>query len=129
MSSWRPTCFEGQGGFCVNIGVDTPEEAERLFNALSEKAEIRMPCAETIWALGFGMLVDQFWRAVNGQLREERQLGILPIGRSPVNARRNPLTSVRACAGNHPVTSDLRFPGAFPGRVLWRPGVPIYQPR
>ena len=38
----------------------TPEEAERLFAALSENAEIRMPMAETFWAKRFGMLVDQF---------------------------------------------------------------------
>ncbi len=47
-------------GFAINIGVDTPEEAERLFKALSEKAEIGMPMAETFWAHRFGMLTDQF---------------------------------------------------------------------
>jgi len=47
-------------GFSININVDTPEEAERLFNALSEKAEIGMPFGETFWAKGFGMLKDQF---------------------------------------------------------------------
>jgi PhnB protein len=52
--------FKGQAGFCINIGVDTSEEAELLFNALSEKAEISMPLAQTFWALRFGMLVDQF---------------------------------------------------------------------
>jgi PhnB protein len=59
-SDTPPGRFEGQAGFCINIGVDTPEEAERLFNALSEKAEIHMPLGETFWALRFGMLVDQF---------------------------------------------------------------------
>lgn len=47
-------------GFSINIGVDTTEEAERLFKALSEKADIKMPMAETFWAQRFGMLVDQF---------------------------------------------------------------------
>jgi PhnB protein len=48
------------GGFSINIGVDTVEEAARLFQALSEKAEICMPFGETFWAHGFGMLKDQF---------------------------------------------------------------------
>jgi PhnB protein len=55
-----PGCVEDPAGFSINIGVETPEEAERLFKALSENAEIRMPFAETFWAHGFGMLVDQF---------------------------------------------------------------------
>src|SRR5258707_11094531 len=52
--------FTAPAGFSINIGVDTPEEAERLFKALSEKAEICMPIAETFWADRFGMLKDQF---------------------------------------------------------------------
>ena len=55
-----PGRFQAPIGFSINIGVDTPEEAERLFKALSEKAEICMPMAETFWAQRFGMLVDQF---------------------------------------------------------------------
>ena len=48
------------GGFAISINVDTREEGERLFNALSENAQIQMPYGETFWAHGFGMLVDQF---------------------------------------------------------------------
>jgi PhnB protein len=55
-----PGRFRSPTGFSINIGVDTPEEAERFFNALSEKAEICMPFAETFWAHRFGMLIDQF---------------------------------------------------------------------
>jgi PhnB protein len=55
-----PGRFHAPTGFSINIGVDTPEEAKRLFDALSEKAEINMPFAETFWAHGFGMLTDQF---------------------------------------------------------------------
>jgi PhnB protein len=47
-------------GFSINIDVASPEEGGRLFQALAEKAEIRMPYGETFWAKGFGMLVDQF---------------------------------------------------------------------
>jgi len=61
MASDAPAdCVVPLAGFSINIGVDNVEEAERLFKALSEKAEIRMPFAETFWAQGFGMLVDQF---------------------------------------------------------------------
>jgi PhnB protein len=53
--------FTGQNGFNVNISVDTPAEAERLFAALSENAkDIGMPIGETFWAHRFGMLTDQF---------------------------------------------------------------------
>jgi PhnB protein len=55
-----PGCVADLAGFSINIAVDNPEEAQRLFTALSEKAEIRMPFAETFWAHRFGMLVDQF---------------------------------------------------------------------
>ena len=45
---------------CVNAQVDTPAEAERIFSALSDGAEIQMPLAETFWAHRFGMLVDRY---------------------------------------------------------------------
>jgi PhnB protein len=61
MASDSPAGYsEKPAAFSINIGVDSPEEAERLFAALSENAEIRMPMAETFWAKRFGMLVDQF---------------------------------------------------------------------
>ena len=47
-------------GFSVSIQIEDPAEAERVFNALAENATVRMPIAETFWALQFGMLVDQF---------------------------------------------------------------------
>ena len=52
--------YSKPSGFSVNIGVDTPEEAERVFKALSEGGEIGMPMAETFWARRFGMLIDRF---------------------------------------------------------------------
>src|ERR1051326_7708985 len=47
-------------GFFVNIGVDTPEEADRIFAALAKDGSISMPIAETFWAKRFGMLTDKF---------------------------------------------------------------------
>jgi len=47
-------------GFSVNISVDDPAEAERVFKALSQNGQVRMPIAKTFWAERFGMLDDQF---------------------------------------------------------------------
>ncbi|BDI31979.1 VOC family protein [Capsulimonas corticalis] len=47
-------------GFSVSLLVDTPEEAERIFKALSENGSVRMPIEETFWAHRFGMVTDQF---------------------------------------------------------------------
>lgn len=48
------------GSTCVNIMVDTPEEAERVFAALSEGGTVQMPIAETFWAHRFGGLQDRY---------------------------------------------------------------------
>ena len=45
---------------CVNIQVDSPDEAERIFAALSEGASVQMPLGETFWAHRFGMLTDRY---------------------------------------------------------------------
>ena len=47
-------------GYAVNINVDTPEEAERIFAGLSEGGDIGMPIQETFWAQRFGMVTDRF---------------------------------------------------------------------
>lgn len=48
---------------CVNVSVDDPLEAERVFKALSEGGEVSMPIGETFWAHRFGMLTDRFGKA------------------------------------------------------------------
>jgi len=55
-----PDHSEPAKGFKVNIGVDDPKEAERIFKAFSEGGTVQMPIQETFWALRFGMLVDRF---------------------------------------------------------------------
>jgi PhnB protein len=45
---------------CVNVSVDTPAEAERVFHALAEGGQVQMPMAETFWAHRFGMLADRY---------------------------------------------------------------------
>lgn len=44
----------------LSLSVDTIEEAERLFRALSENGQVIMPLAESFWAKRFGMLTDAF---------------------------------------------------------------------
>jgi PhnB protein len=47
-------------GIAVTLGIKDPAEAERIFRALAEKGEIRMPMQATFWAQKFGMLADRF---------------------------------------------------------------------
>ncbi len=55
-----PDRFKAPQGFSVNIAVDDPAEAERIFAALSEGGKIGMPIGQTFWAVRFGMLVDRY---------------------------------------------------------------------
>jgi len=62
-SDWcgpTPEPYPGIHGNAVSLSVDEPDEAERVFKALSEGAQVTMPIAETSWALRFGMLTDRF---------------------------------------------------------------------
>ena len=52
--------YQAPQGFQVNIGVDTPEEAEKIYAALAQGGKEIMPIAETFWAHRFGMCVDKF---------------------------------------------------------------------
>ena len=52
--------FEKPQGFSMSVQVDQPSEADRVFNALAEQGEVRMPLQKTDWAARFGMLTDQF---------------------------------------------------------------------
>ena len=44
----------------INIETESADEAERLFNALSEGGDVKMPLEQTEWAESFGMCTDQF---------------------------------------------------------------------
>jgi PhnB protein len=47
-------------GLWVSIQVDTSDEADRIFSALSDGGKVVMPIDETFWATRFGMVVDRF---------------------------------------------------------------------
>jgi PhnB protein len=50
---------EGNGVY-VSVHPDSREEADRIFNALSEGAEIEMPIADQVWGDYYGSLKDKF---------------------------------------------------------------------
>ena len=55
-----PGSLQRGNNFSVALDCDSREEIERLFSALAEKGEIRMPLADAPWGAVFGMLTDQF---------------------------------------------------------------------
>lgn len=55
-----PEQYRPPSGFHLTIGLDDPNEAERIFQALSENGSVQMPLQKTFWAVRFGVLVDQF---------------------------------------------------------------------
>jgi PhnB protein len=55
-----PQQYQQPAGFSVSLGFEKPEEAERVFNALSDGGNVKMPIQETFWALRFGMFIDKF---------------------------------------------------------------------
>jgi PhnB protein len=55
-----PSHFRTPQGFSINVGVDTPAEADRIYAALAEGGNQTMPITETFWAHRFGTCVDRF---------------------------------------------------------------------
>ena len=52
---------EASKGYSVSIGLDDPQEAERIFEALAEGGNgTACPSDTTFWAARFGMLADRF---------------------------------------------------------------------
>jgi PhnB protein len=59
-SDCPPEMYEPMQGTSVALHLDTPEDADRIYNALSEKGTIKMPLQETFWAHRFGMFTDKY---------------------------------------------------------------------
>lgn len=59
-SDTPPNNYRKPGGFSVSLTVGSAEEAERIFHALSEGGDVKMPIAQTFWSPRFGMLIDRF---------------------------------------------------------------------
>jgi len=46
--------------FSLIVHTDTREEADRLFNGLSEGGQIKMPMNQTFWGSYYGICIDKF---------------------------------------------------------------------
>jgi PhnB protein len=55
-----PDRFQPMRSVYLSLGVESSEEAERIFKLLSEGGEVFMPMAETFFAFRFGMARDKF---------------------------------------------------------------------
>jgi PhnB protein len=55
-----PGQYKKPESFCVMLRPKEAAEADRLFKALAEGGKVKIPIAETFWALRFGQVVDRF---------------------------------------------------------------------
>jgi PhnB protein len=55
-----PEQYEQPKGFALQLCIDDPADAERIFHALAENGTVQMPLQKTFWSVRFGVLVDQF---------------------------------------------------------------------
>jgi PhnB protein len=55
-----PSGYTKPQGLHVALNVDSPADADRVFNALAAGGQITMPIDETFFAHRFGMVVDRF---------------------------------------------------------------------
>ena len=55
-----PPHYAAPQGMTVSLQLASPQEGERIFNALAEGGQVRMPFGQTFWSAGFGMVVDRF---------------------------------------------------------------------
>lgn len=56
---WASSYKQGNN-FSVSINTDSQQEADRLFNGLSEGGQVIMPMNKTFWGDYFGMFADKF---------------------------------------------------------------------
>jgi PhnB protein len=47
-------------GFSLSLSVPDEADADRVFAALAEGGEVRMPLSKTFWSPRFGMVADRF---------------------------------------------------------------------
>jgi len=59
VGEWSKGFTQGNN-FSVSINTDSKEEANRLFNGLSQGGNVMMPMNTTFWGSYFGMFTDQF---------------------------------------------------------------------
>ena len=47
-------------GFSLSVRVDNEGQAKRVFSALAEGGQVKMPLTKTFFSPSFGMLTDRF---------------------------------------------------------------------
>jgi PhnB protein len=52
--------FKQGNNFTISVNAGSKEEADRLFNGLSEGGTVTMPLQTTFWGDYFGMWIDKF---------------------------------------------------------------------
>jgi len=56
-------------GFSLSLDAKDPAEGKRMFDALAQGGQVRMPLTETFFAKSFGMVADKFgvgWMVIAG---------------------------------------------------------------
>ena len=56
---WAPGFVPGNN-FSISVNTGGKEEAEKLFNGLSDGGKVTMPLSKTFWSEYFGMFTDKF---------------------------------------------------------------------
>ncbi|GEN25151.1 VOC family protein [Halomonas cupida] len=62
--------YEKPQGFALTLGATSIEDAERLYEALKQGGEVKMPLEQTFFALRFAVVVDRFgtpWQIYHGE--------------------------------------------------------------
>ncbi len=49
-----------EGNISLSLGFEDKGEADRVFQALSQGGEVKMPLADAFWGGRFGMIADKF---------------------------------------------------------------------
>ena len=55
-----PGGYERPQGFELQLNLDDPAAAERIFAQLADGGRVKVPLQQTFWALRFGAVVDRF---------------------------------------------------------------------
>ena len=55
-----PGQYETPKGFSLTLQIKSTADAERIFEALANGGEVRMPLEKTFWAERFGVVADRF---------------------------------------------------------------------
>jgi PhnB protein len=71
---WAPSFKQGNN-FSVSVTADSKDEADRIFNGISDGGQVTMPMNQTFWGDYFGMSTDKFgvnWMiSFNAQRQEQ----------------------------------------------------------